>query len=679
MGMIFYDADAIRRAIAQLVTPGQCFECRIIRSSKKKPASGYFKSVDALIEALGKMDLRHANVYITLQQVKNECFARIQSDRFVDGAASTADGDIEGYNWLFIDLDPVRASGISSSEEELQEAYKLAGKVADYMRGLGFYDPVKAVSGNGAHLLYRIKLGSTPENADLLKRALEALASLFDNDKVKIDTVNFNPSRICKLYGTLAQKGTATEERPFRMAYLLNEVHHVETNSKVYIERLAKQAPEMESQHPEPFNNFSPSEFDVENWLSGHGLQYSIKPYRGGVRYVLDTCPFDSSHTAPDAAVFKDANGRLGFKCLHNSCADKGWKDVRMKFEPDAYERKQNEADKRIEEGWKHYNRNKQKTEELAPKPGASMFLRMADIEEMDIPEVEYVRTGIVAIDKKMKGLGKGEVSVVSGLRGAAKSTVLSQISLNAVNNGYNVVCYSGELTYKNFWKWLCMQAAGKHHVIKQNKYEDFWEIESKATSKRIAEWFDSKLWLYNNDYGNSFKTIKGELMQVLNNSQADLCILDNLMALDLSGYDNDKYEAQTKFIWELKNIAKLCNVHIIFVAHPRKAGGFLRLDDISGTGNIGNIVDNAFIVHRTNEDFKRLSKQMFGYKDDHPVYSGTNVIEVCKNRSEGVQDLFIPLWFEIPSKRILNCAAEYIRYGWEPKEEPKEPEERPF
>ena len=32
---------------------------------------------------------------------------------------------------------------------------------------------------------------------------------------------------------------------------------------------------------------------------------------------------------------------------------------------------------------------------------------------------------------------------------------------------------------------------------------------------------------------------------------------------------------------------------------------GFLRKDDISGTADLTNAVDNVFIVHRVNNDFK--------------------------------------------------------------------------
>jgi hypothetical protein len=137
-------------------------------------------------------------------------------------------------------------------------------------------------------------------------------------------------------------------------------------------------------------------------------------------------------------------------------------------------------------------------------------------------------------------------------------------------------------------------------------------------------------------------------------------------MALDLSGADRDKYEAQTKFIWMLKSLALLANAHVLFVAHPRKAAGFLRLDDVSGTGNIGNIVDNAFIVHRNNDDFRNKTKQEYKRPDTWEGYSGTNVIEICKNRDLGAQDFFIPLWYEPQTKRMRNFFSENVVYGWD-------------
>ena len=55
----------------------------------------------------------------------------------------------------------------------------------------------------------------------------------------------------------------------------------------------------------------------------------------------------------------------------------------------------------------------------------------------------------------------------------------------------------------------------------------------------------------------------------------------------------------------------------------------------------------------------------MFGWKDNNEVYEGTNVIEICKDRESGNQDIFIPLWYEPQTKRLKNDEHENIVYSW--------------
>ena len=45
------------------------------------------------------------------------------------------------------------------------------------------------------------------DDGGIVERILKALASRFDTDAVTIDTAVFNPSRITKVYGTVAKKG----------------------------------------------------------------------------------------------------------------------------------------------------------------------------------------------------------------------------------------------------------------------------------------------------------------------------------------------------------------------------------------------------------------------------------------------------------------------------------------
>ena len=649
----------IRKAISLLKTENQLFEVRVIYNSKQM-YSGYFKTADDLIKAFNKdiRDYANCNIYITLNSLNEACYSREQQNFFKKNAkATSSDNDVVGYDWLFIDVDPKRPTGTSSSDDQIAAAKEIGNKVYSFMKNVGFYDPLFGFSGNGVHLLYRVKMKNSDENRELIKKCLNVLDMYFSDDEIQIDLKNFNPARVCKLYGTQAQKGADTKERPHRMSHIIGDAKEIKVNDVEYLKKLADMLPKEEK--PQKHNSYQPSQFDLDEWLDKYGLRYRKTSYSGGTKYILDVCPFDSNHSGKDACIFRASSGAIGFHCFHNSCADKTWRDVRLLYEPDAYEKKQQEYERKI------YAKPKSQPErkKIEEKEGKPVFLTAKDILTMPKSPERFVKTGINDIDKRMRGLKTGYTSVISGLRASGKSSVISEICLDCVEAGNKVDVYSGELSPQNFMRWMNLQAAGKAYA-EPTQFEGYYNV-SRQNQEKIAEWLSNNFSLYNNEYGNDFLAIKDQLERKFERNKPDLVILDNLMAFDIKSLSDNKYEAQTAFTWSLHEMAQEYDVHIMFVAHPRKAMGFLRLDDISGTADIGNAVDNAFIVHRVNNDFKRLSMQMFGWKADDDLYTASNVIEIAKDRDGGLQDYFIPLYYETESKRLKNSFTENKIYGW--------------
>lgn len=661
VGKKIFEPDEIRKTIQALKDYEELFEVRFLEANGKRVSSGYFRDVEVMLDQLSRLNSSDSNVYITLNSIKPECYSRAQRDKFIQivqgKIPTTSDTDIVGYEWLFIDADPKRPSGVSSTDEQLNQAKIVGNKVYVFMKNLGFNEPITAMSGNGIHLLYKIRLRNSDENKALIKNCLLVLDMLFSNDCVDIDKTNFNPARICKLYGTVARKGSNTAENPHRMSRLLSEGSK-EPTDKAYLEKLAAMLPVPEK--PQKYNGYRPNEFDLEEWLIKYGLRYQKTNYSDGIKYILEQCPFDSNHKGKDACIFQARSGAIGFHCFHNSCSDKTWKDVRLLYEPEAYEKRQKEYEARI------YSRQQEKPvkKQIEAVDGKTVFYTAMDILNLPVPEERFIKTGIADIDKKLRGMKKGYVSVMSGLRAAGKSSVISEMVLDGVESGNNIGVFSGELAPKNFMRWMNLQAAGKGYT-EPTQFEGYYNVQRKY-QEQIAQWLGEHFWLYNNEYGFDFQAVVDQFKRKIEKDKLDMLILDNLMTFDISGMSENKFEAQTKFILALQGeIAKPYNVHIMFVAHPRKAMGFLRLDDISGTADLGNAVDNAFIVHRVNQDFKRLSKQMFGWKDDKQIYQATNVIEIAKDRDGGVMDYFIPLYYEPETKRLKNYSSENKIYGW--------------
>lgn len=637
-------------------------EVRIVDNAYKRTYSGYFTDVDTLLNEIRKYD--NCNIYFTLNAINPACYDREQHDRIVTKPKSTtSDNDIVGRDWILIDIDTKKPSDTNSTDEEKEMAKEVVNNVFKFLRDEGFEKPVVCDSGNGFHLLYKIAMKNSNENTTICKEFLQVLDMLFSNPNVEIDCTTHNASRVCKLYGTFSRKGSNTKKRPQRESKILRIPDEVKITPNEYFAKVAAMLPKPEQ--PSKSNYYSNEKFDLEAFLNKHHIAVrNIVRTSSFTKYILDECPFNSSHRAPDSAIFEMSNGGLGFKCLHSSCSQYTWKDFRLKFEPDAYDHKEYQ---RHEHKMQYYSQ--QKKEPFVPKKEDSAkgkkWLAMTDVQYVDMSKMASIPTGYKELDKKIIGLLLGDVTVLSGGSGAGKSSWIDCVALNAIQRGYKVGIWSGELQDFRFQSWINQIAAGKNYVCKREGFENYY-YAPKNISNQISNWLEGKLFLYNNNYGSKWQQLFADVKELVDKEGVQLIVLDNLMALQIDNYEGDKYTQQTKFINDLKEYAKAKNVHVLLVCHPRKEGIFLRKESISGTADLTNLADSVFIIHRIGKDFEQRAGEFFGKDKVIPYLKYNSVIEVCKNRSMGVIDLLVGMYFEVESRRLKNEISENIVYGWQ-------------
>ena len=224
--------------LARHAALGAVTEIRIIRRQRRSNAiyAGLFgpEDLDDLVDALTPLPgaprssiprgdhprSGEANIYFTLHAVKPEL--REGRAPGISRSATTAkDRDIAAYTLFAVDVDPGRPAGVSATEDEKAAALEVADAVAAWLseRGVGC---IRADSGNGYHLLVPLVAavgddavaGASKQAHELLK----LLDARFSTERAKVDTAVANPSRIFKVYGTLAVKGEPSDERPHRLA-----------------------------------------------------------------------------------------------------------------------------------------------------------------------------------------------------------------------------------------------------------------------------------------------------------------------------------------------------------------------------------------------------------------------------------------------------------------------------
>ena len=282
----------------------------------------------------------------------------------------------------------------------------------------------------------------------------------------------------------------------------------------------------------------------------------------------------------------------------------------------------------------------------------------LADVEAVDLSSLPKLKTNIKELDRLIGGIYYGQVVLLTGKRGEGKSTLMSQIVAEAIEQNVKTFTYSGELPDYHFKRWLDLQIAGSKHITTtKNEYGDSAYSLSPEVVKKINKWYRGKAFIYDNNaiMNEADEEIEGVIEtveKVIQRYGVKLICIDNLMtALDVDLSD-DLYRAQSKFVRQLKQIATKYDVAVILVAHPKKTREAFQNDDVSGSADITNRVDVVMSYERNKSN----------------DYNCDGLLRVTKNRLTGILTGSTPieLYYSSNCKRISSRGSTYRVYGWE-------------
>lgn len=329
----------IARAARLFCPPGVVVELRALNVDRAGTISGYFDSPDALAAAAADVD-RNPDVpatYVTMNPVNPALIARAANKVKRYAKNTSSDTDVIERRWLLIDADPRRPSGISATDSEHQAAHERALVVERHLSALGWPEPVRADSGNGAHLLYQVEMPADKPALDLVAAVLKALDAKFSDGTVDIDTSVANAARITKFYGTMTRKGDNTDDRPHRRSSLISVPDDLTPVSVEQLQDLAAEMAKPERPTPAARSEGIPKEqrgaFDVVEFLTRNHLEVKREQsWNGGTRWVLEVCPWNADHTDDSAFIVQHASGAVSAGCQHKSCAGKDWQALKDLF-----------------------------------------------------------------------------------------------------------------------------------------------------------------------------------------------------------------------------------------------------------------------------------------------------------------------------------------------------------
>lgn len=202
---------------------GNAFEIRSYEcptkpgGSYKRTASGYFIDTETATKYVKQVERRKPpGCYVTLNPVSPTLLARSFNEINWQSNVTTADAEIAKVRNILIDIDPDRESQISSSDDEKNRAVEIAEIIKSDLSSIGLPTPkIQGMSGNGASLILPADMAA--DDKHLVESLLKFLAVRFADQlgvgcSQTLDTGTFNPSRLTKVLGTFARKGTEIPE-----------------------------------------------------------------------------------------------------------------------------------------------------------------------------------------------------------------------------------------------------------------------------------------------------------------------------------------------------------------------------------------------------------------------------------------------------------------------------------
>ena len=277
-----------------------------------------------------------------------------------------------------------------------------------------------------------------------------------------------------------------------------------------------------------------------------------------------------------------------------------------------------------------------------------SEIKHISDVDLSEDTRSVLFMTGFPETDNMLNGIESGNLILLLGKEGSGKTTIATQMLLQAANSKIKSMVYSGEMTLRETAETLYLQAAGPQYtdrLVNDRTKKNFGVVKPFARDK-IGQWLNQYILLYED------KTIRKDQYEKVYNPSAlvdrmltvverqikhsgvKFVVIDNMMsALARYSEGGELYGAQAELALHLNFLCKKYDITILLCVHARKtdkASLHLFSDDISGSSIPKNMSD----IILSYEKYHPLKKGKKDDKDDDNPPSG--YLRVLKNRHWG-------------------------------------------
>ncbi len=319
---------------------------------------------------------------------------------------------------------------------------------------------------------------------------------------------------------------------------------------------------------------------------------------------------------------------------------------------------------------------NYEEQAKILGKNPVKLYYKFGDYGYSDTPK-DRVLSGIRDLDYQTSGFELGCVTIWTGFTNSGKTTILTMIAKQSIEQGERIFFFNGEQTKEDFKNNLYKQSVTSKDIISK-QFKDsciFERFVAPSKLQELEDKYSQKIFVYNNEMPRDINTLLYAMEELRKTEKIRVFFLDNFMQIDISS--DNIYQEQTNIMEKLRTFAVNKKVHIHLVAHPRKTERFqtrLNLFDIAGSSNLINKAYNIISIMRLDsldkgsKDYEKLSKDLL--QESYDIEKAQAVLEILKTKGERCG--LVALGFEKDTKTYFQLehirSEDKERMKWEKK-----------
>jgi len=234
----------------------------------------------------------------------------------------------------------------------------------------------------------------------------------------------------------------------------------------------------------------------------------------------------------------------------------------------------------------------------LQPSKTFDIHSLLEDTKDSIYNSTTQIQTGIGTLDRVITGMTRGEITIIAGRPGNAKTTVSANIARNLVHQGLKVAMFNREMPNTEMMKkFIAMESKSLQYRNLRNNI-DIDSDELAEVSNVISDVYSDKLFMFDDvrDIENTFREIKA--------ISPDVVIDDHIGLIEHPA--NDRRDLRLKIgdvSRSYKWLAKAQDMSVILVSQmnrnmEHRTDRIPRLSDLAESGNLEQDAEIVVFSH---------------------------------------------------------------------------------